>query len=78
VDLSSVYVEMGLGISFATVVGDLPALKARNLAFIPLEHYFAADHLVVIARKQRDMPLHRAAFLRLVLDPLQGPQDVGR
>ena len=38
VELSSLYVEMGLGISFATVVKDLPELKKRKLAFLPMDH----------------------------------------
>jgi hypothetical protein len=34
VELTSVYVEMGLGISLARVVMDLPALKRRLLDFM--------------------------------------------
>lgn len=67
VDLSSVYVEMGLGISFATVVGEVPALKNRNLAFIPLDHYFAADCVAAVASKQKNMPPYKTAFLKLLL-----------
>ena len=40
VELSSVYVEMGLGVSFATIVQDLPILKNRKLEFIPLGSLF--------------------------------------
>jgi DNA-binding transcriptional LysR family regulator len=68
VDLSSLYVETGLGISFATIVRDLPTLAKRKLAFIPLDHYFDADYLAVVARKNRRHASHKNAFLSLVLD----------
>jgi hypothetical protein len=38
VDLSSLYVEMWLGVSFATVVRDASILKGRKLEFIALDH----------------------------------------
>ncbi|MHB8918188.1 MAG: LysR family transcriptional regulator substrate-binding protein, partial [Desulfocucumaceae bacterium] len=37
IELSSLYVEMGLGITFATVVKDLSIFKKRGLAVIPLD-----------------------------------------
>ncbi|MEW6141281.1 MAG: hypothetical protein AB1733_23905 [Thermodesulfobacteriota bacterium] len=73
VDLSSLYVETGLGISFATVVRDLPVLRKRKLAFIPLDRYFEPDYLAVIGRKNRRIASHKGAFLNLVLDrPIAG------
>ncbi len=66
VDLSSLYVETGLGISFATVVRDLPILKQRKLAFIPLDRYFESDHLAVICRKNRRIAPHKTAFLSIL------------
>ena len=63
VDLSSVYVEMGLGISFATVVPGLPVLKRRNLAFIPLPNYFDTSALVVLMRKGSHMSTYKSGFL---------------
>ena len=67
VDLSSVYVEMGLGVSFATIVKGLPILKKRKLEFLPLDHYFEPDYLVVIARKNRAPASYRKSFLELLL-----------
>lgn len=67
VELSSVYVESGLGIAFATVVRDLPILKNRKLEFIPLDHYFESDYLAVVARKNRRPASHKTAFLHLLL-----------
>ena len=68
VDLSSLYVETGLGISFATIVRDLPTLSKRKLEFIPLDHYFEPDYLAVVARKNRRRASYKSAFLSLVLD----------
>jgi DNA-binding transcriptional LysR family regulator len=68
VDLSSLYVEMGLGVSFATVVRDLPILRQRKLVFIPLDHYFDSDYLAVVARRNRRLASHKRAFLSLLLD----------
>ncbi len=68
VELSSVYVEMGLGVSFATIVQDLPILKNRKLEFIPLDHYFDPDYLVVVTRKNRTIASYKSAFLNLLLE----------
>jgi DNA-binding transcriptional LysR family regulator len=68
VELSSLYVETGLGISFATIVRDLPNLRKRKLQFIPLDRHFDPDYLAVVARKNRRLASHKRAFLSLVLD----------
>lgn len=68
VDLSSLYVEAGLGISFATVVRDLPILRQRKLEFISLDHYFEPDYLALLARKGRWPASHKNAFLSLLLE----------
>jgi DNA-binding transcriptional LysR family regulator len=66
VELSSLYVEMGLGISFATVAGKGPRLEARKLAFIPLDHYFPPDYLAVIMRKDKILAPHKEAFVEML------------
>lgn len=68
VELSSVYVEMGLGVSFATIVQDLPILKNRKLEFIPLDHYFDPDYLVIVTRKNWTIASCKSAFLNLLLE----------
>ncbi len=67
VDLSSVYVEIGLGVAFATVVRDLPILKQRKLEFISLSHYFVPDYVAIVARKNRDLPLYKSAFADMIM-----------
>ena len=66
VELSSLYVEMGLGISFATVASQLPLPAKRNLAFIPLDHYFPPDYIAVIMRKDKVLAPHKQAFLEML------------
>ncbi len=68
VELSSLYVEMGLGISFATVASSLPRLAPRNLAFIPLDHYFPPDYIAVVMRKDKILGPHKQAFLEMLFE----------
>jgi DNA-binding transcriptional LysR family regulator len=63
VELSSLYVEMGLGISFATVVKDLPVLERRKLEFIPLGHVFKPDHIAIVMRKGKILASYKTAFI---------------
>jgi DNA-binding transcriptional LysR family regulator len=67
VELSSVYVEMGLGVAFATVVQDLPILKRRKLKFISLSHYFQPDYVSLVTRKNRSIPPYKSAFVEMIL-----------
>ncbi len=67
VELSSLYVEMGLGVSFATVVRDASILKGRKLEFIALDHYLKDDYVVVSGRKNRRLSSPKRAFLDIVL-----------
>lgn len=71
VELSSLYVEMGHGISFATVVSGLPALQQRKLAFLPLEDLFEGDRIALVHRKDKAFPNHKKAFMETILhEPL--------
>jgi DNA-binding transcriptional LysR family regulator len=66
VELSALYVEMGLGLSFATLAQNLPALR-RHLAFIPLSRYFKPDHLAVVRRRDQVLTAYKKAFINLLL-----------
>jgi len=68
VELSSLYAEMGLGISFATVVRDLPILKQRKLGFVSLSHYFPPEHITVLHRRDKSLSSYKKAFLKVILD----------
>jgi DNA-binding transcriptional LysR family regulator len=63
VELSSVYVEMGLGISFATIVTDLPELKKRKLEFLSMDHLFKPDYIAVVMRKDKTLTSYKRAFI---------------
>jgi DNA-binding transcriptional LysR family regulator len=67
VELSSLYVELGLGISFATVVKNLPLARQRPLAFLPMSHYVAPDYLAIIHRQDKVILPYMQAFLDLLL-----------
>lgn len=67
VELSSLYVEMGLGLSFATVVRDLPVFKQRKLEFISLNHYFEPGYITVVIRKDKVLTSYKSIFLNILL-----------
>jgi len=67
VELSSRYCEMGLGITFASVVEDLPALQKRNLAVIPLNRYFDPDYLCITMRRDIVLPSYKKAFFDYIV-----------
>jgi DNA-binding transcriptional LysR family regulator len=66
VELSSLYVELGLGLSFATVVKGLPLARQRSLAFLPMSHYVAPDFLAVILRRDKIISGYMRAFLDML------------
>ena len=66
VELTSLYVEMGLGISFATVVRDLPALEKRNLAFIPMNTLLKPDFIAVLMRRDKVLTSYKSAFINIL------------
>lgn len=64
VELSSLYVELGLGLSFASVVRDAPIATPRRIAFIPLSDYFEPDYIAVVMRKGKILSSYKRAFLK--------------
>jgi len=68
VELSSVYCEMGLGISFATIVKDLSMMKKRRLAIIPLKQYFEPEYIALVMRRDIILPTYKKAFSDIILD----------
>ncbi len=68
VELSYRYVELGLGLAFATLAGDASAWGHRPLVFIPLDEYFPADYLAIIMRPDKTLTSYKTAFLNLLLD----------
>ncbi len=67
VELNLTYVEMGLGISFATVVRNLPALNRTASRFISLSEYFEPEFLSVVYRKDKELMKHQQIFLDILI-----------
>jgi len=74
VELSALYVEMGLGISFATLAPGVLPLRGRNLAFIPLKRYFKPDYLALVLRRDKVLAHHKKAFINLLFGDTILPQ----
>jgi DNA-binding transcriptional LysR family regulator len=66
VELTSLYVEMGLGISFATVVRDLPALKQRELKFLAMDQLFKPDYIAAVMRKDKTLTSYKSSFINIL------------
>ena len=66
VELTSRYVEMGLGISFATVVRDLSALKERKLEFLPMDQLFKPDYIAAVMRKDKTLASYKSSFVNIL------------
>jgi DNA-binding transcriptional LysR family regulator len=61
-------VEMGLGISFATIVTDLPELKKRKLEFLSMDHLFKPDYIAVVMRKDKTLTSYKKAFIKILFE----------
>lgn len=68
VELSSLYVARGLGISFATILTEVLEPVREGLEFISLDHYFPRDYIVVFMRGRQDLPRYKQGFLDMLLD----------
>jgi len=66
VELTSLYVELGLGISFATVVRDLPALEERKLEFLSMDQLFKPDYIAVVMRKDKNLASYKSSFINIL------------
>lgn len=66
VELNVTYVELGLGISFATVVRSLPALNRQGSRFLSLNKYFAPDYLAVVFRRDKKLQMHQQVFMDVI------------
>ncbi len=63
IELSSLYVEMGLGVSFASVVRDLPVFKKRRLECISLGHILTSEYICIVTRKDKQLASYQKTFL---------------
>ncbi|MBM4287283.1 MAG: LysR family transcriptional regulator [Deltaproteobacteria bacterium] len=64
VELSALYVELGLGLAPATLVSsDLPELRQRRLAYLPFSQLAPPDTLVILQRRNKVLLPYQQAFL---------------
>ncbi|MBW2029615.1 MAG: LysR family transcriptional regulator [Deltaproteobacteria bacterium] len=68
IELTAIYVKMGLGIAFVCVAKDLPVLKQEGIEVIPLNKYFKPDKIAVIHRKNKALNFYEKAFLDCLFD----------
>ncbi len=66
VELSALYVEKGLGVSFATIVKGLPVFKQKRLGYISLSHLVPTEHLCVVTRKDKIPGPFQKIFLEML------------
>jgi len=66
IELSSLYVEMGLGVSFASIVPGLRVLKNKKLEYIPLRQYLMSEYICIATRRDKRMSVFQEAFLELM------------
>jgi len=67
VELSSRYVELGLGISFATLARGLKVLNGRKLNLIQLDKYIESDHVSLAVRKGKSMSGYVTEFIEYLI-----------
>jgi len=67
VELSSRYVEEGMGISFATIAEGLNPLKGRKIRFLRLRDQVRTDTLCVVTRPGKPLPQYAERFISRVL-----------
>jgi len=67
VELSSRYVEAGIGISFASIAKGVNPLTGRKIKFIPMSKYFGGDYISIVCRKDRGLPSYIENFISQVL-----------
>ncbi|MDP2157941.1 MAG: LysR family transcriptional regulator [Nitrospirota bacterium] len=67
VELSSRYVEAGIGISFATIAAGVNPLTGRHIKFIPMSRYFESDYISVVCKREKGLPSYMENFMSQIL-----------
>jgi len=77
IELSSVYVELGLGVSCGSIVRNLPHLKNRKLEFLSLSHLFGPGYIALVMRRDKATAPYKQAFIRSLLGERSVQMDTG-
>lgn len=67
IELSAVYIELGLGVSCGSIVRGLPQLGMRKLEFLSLGHLFGPEYIALVMRRDKAMAAHKRAFMKSLL-----------
>ena len=73
-ELSSSYVEMGLEISFATVIREIPSLTIRKVEFLSMDHLFKPGNISAVMRKEKNLISYKSDFIKILF----GEEITGR
>lgn len=68
IELSSLYVEMGLGVSFASIAKGVAVFENRKLDRISLNHFLKSDYICIISREGKKITKFQNAFLEMLFD----------
>ncbi len=66
VELSALYVEKGIGVSFASIVKGLSAFRKRKLGYSSLGHLVPADHICVVTRTDKTTSILQETFVKML------------
>ncbi len=77
IELSSVYVELGLGVSCGSIVRNLPHLKKRKLEFLSLSHLFGPGYIALVMRRDKATAPYKQAFIRSLFEERSVQMDTG-
>lgn len=74
IELSSLYVELGLGVSFASIVSELPVFKQRMLQYTPLSHLLMPEYICIATRRDKKMTSLHDSFLNILFNEKSFPE----
>ena len=77
IELISVYVELGLGVSCGSIVRNLPHLKKRKLEFLSLSHLFGPGYIALVMRRDKATAPYKQAFIRSLFEERSVQMDTG-
>ncbi len=66
VELSAIYAEKGIGLSFATIVRGLPVFRQRKLGYVSLSGLIPPEHICVVTGRERNLKPHQEIFLEML------------
>ena len=68
IELGSIYVEMGLGISIVPSGFGLDSVKRREVEFIPIDYLYQSDYIAIVMRKDKTLQPYKRDFINLLFE----------